>query len=152
MKPRFRHPDNYDLHPSLEETRKQGKQIYRAMLEKVDPLAFWSGENWLEFGNDFFTDLGSTPAFVQGIPMFSKDRYEISYIFHDFICQHGYVWTSDGKKIYMTRAEADTLLAKLVEAEGALKGWAGSKWIASPIIWAGVRVGAWFGIGSRKKG
>ncbi len=86
------------------------------------------------------TDLGSIPPCLQQFPSLSKDRFLLSYLYHDSACANGGLWMRHpGDETYsfhdMSRLECDQLLCRMVGAEG---GNAAQR----RAIYAGVRIGA----------
>lgn len=148
MKNQFLNPDGYRLAPNTSETIRQGKQVYDYISDDLKPLAYFTGTTKVHPAYRFPTDLGSIPSFLQGMPGFSKDSWILSYLFHDSNCLQGGLWC--GKVfIGMTREEADRLLYAMIAAEAALKGRKVQGAFCRPLIWLGVRIGAFFGIGVR---
>lgn len=148
--PHFINPEGYSLKPNLEETIKQGKQIYRFILDEAFPLAFWDGEKPLQINKKMDTDLGSVPRLLQWIRGFSKDDWEICYLFHDDTCKRGGLW-SDGKFIKIPREEADRRLRLMIPIEAKLKKKQILGFLVKWPIWAGVWIGAKFGVGRPEK-
>ena len=91
-----------------------------------------SGKYWRP-DNHFYTDLGSVPLLLQGIPGLQKDRWIRSYIMHDSCYKHGYLWCM-GEKKELSKGQIDTMLFDMVRAEG---GGAFIAWT----IYLGVRAG-----------
>lgn len=146
MNPCFLNPSGYTLTPNIEETINQKKQIYSCSVSSTAPVMFFDGVRKLEIRGTFDTDLGSVPRILHAIPGLGKDDWEMSYLFHDKICKDGGAWCGD-VFIWFTREQADSLLYMMVKAESSMKDRAVTGIIVRPVIWLGVRIGAFFGVG-----
>lgn len=106
--------------------------LYIFKLDPEQPLQFKLVTGaYVQPDRTFQTDMASIPKILQWIPGLEKDSYLAPY-FHDSAYRHGGIWI-DGKKVELTRKEADELLRDMLRCEGAR--------IASWVYWAGVRMG-----------
>lgn len=129
------------------------KAIYEYQADRLKPLTFVmpSGVS-VRPDSHFKTDMGSIPALIQLFPNMSKDRFLLSFIFHDSCYAHGGLWvlTIAGWEFKrFTRAEADSLLALMIKHEPCPGGV-----VVSRSVWLGVRIGGWVSWGKgdiRKK-
>lgn len=124
--------------------------IYHFELDRVAPLAYVTPETgWLYRPNaSFDSDRGSVPSFASILT--APDTFLVSYYMHDSGCRFGGLWVSkDGGTTWlwmdMTREQMDRLLWHMVRAEGGNQCQADA-------IYAGVRVGAFLGIGGQPTG
>lgn len=115
-------------------------------INKRFPLTFeWSDKSRWTCNWNFPSDLGSIPPPLQSLPRLDADEYPSSYLFHDCGCQHGGLY-HNGVFVELTRKQLDNMLADWwIPAEGGGK-------LSRSIIYFGVRIGAYFGIGGKKNG
>jgi hypothetical protein len=131
----------YDLDPHHWQGGAFGKQIYEFTNNRRNPLTCQFGLTLYRPDHHFFTDLGSIPLWLQTkLPKyFAKDRYPLSYLFHDSAYRHKGVWIfANGVWEFrsVTRKQADELLYEMLLIEGASK-------LNAKLIYTGVRLGGW---------
>lgn len=118
-----------------------GKQIFEFTNNPDNPLTCELRGNLYRPDNHFFTDMGSVPKALQLLcpKWFAKDRYPLSYIYHDSAYRHGGHWVAapgNWHFIPMTRKQVDNVLREMIILEGG--GRANAR-----TIWLGVRAGGW---------
>lgn len=126
--------------------RKIGNQPYLWLFERalydfritsIQPLTYDDGTRLIRPDAHFVTDMGSIPLFLQ--PIFPKDGFLLSYIFHDSCYKHHGIYVRDPvsdakwRFVTQTRRQADEMLWRMIGVEGGP--------IAKWIVWLGVRVG-----------
>lgn len=116
---------------------------WEVSINKEFPLTFeWSEHSRWTCNYNFKSDLGSIPPPLEALPGLSSSQYPCSYLFHDCGCRHGGLY-HNGIFVDLTRAQLDNMLANWwipAEAGGIL---------SRIVIFTGVRIGSWFGIGGK---
>ena len=117
------------------------KRLYLYEADPKKPLTFHHPDGYLiRPDKKFKTDMGSVPLFLQWIcsPLFAKDRWLRSYLFHDSAYCHKGLWFAkhDPNKFEfckISRKEADGLLKLMIKSQGGN--------LSSPAVRLGVRIG-----------
>jgi hypothetical protein len=141
-------PHGFDLDPAYQEKYLLffPKMIYEYEADVKHPLTFVHPDGrQFRPDNHFFTDMGSVPRVLQ--ILVPKDRFLLGFILHDSCYRFKGLWVSgnNGKSFLFTellRAEADELL-RLMAIYDPCPG----NWLTSSAVWAGVRIGGWYGWG-----
>lgn len=147
MKARFINKEGYSL--VKDEHASNGKIVYRFKLDEVTPLTYYCGSWFWQPNKKYLTDMGSIPVALQVFPQLHKDRYLLSYMFHDSGYAFKGLYSSgrhDGQFTFFpkTRAEIDEMLFDMLQAEGAT-------WLVRWTIYLGVRAGGWVAFGKGDK-
>lgn len=126
------------------------KAIYRYKSDEDNPLTLlFTDGKYYRPNKNFETDMGSVPRVLQFfIP---KDRFLLSFIFHDSIYKEGGIWVSDtydGPYVFkkLSRSKGDSMLKVMTTLEPSPAGV-----VASSCVWFGVTVGGHFGYHPSKK-
>lgn len=123
------------------------KAIYEFTLDPDDPLTYtFPDGRRLRPDRHCETDMGSTPHLLR--LFFPKDRFLLSYIFHDSAYRHGGLFMAKPTScifefVEMTRKQKDLFLLYAMRAEG---GWPWDRYF----IWSQVRI--WGGLKNSKDG
>jgi hypothetical protein len=124
------------------------KAVYDFRLSVVHPLTYDDGTRLIQPDRHFVTDMGSVPLMLQ--PLIPKDRFLLSYIFHDSCYKHHGYWARskhDGARwgfVPCQREDADLMLREMAHSEGGCV----SNWV----VWLGVRLGGCLSWGSPGQG
>jgi hypothetical protein len=146
---RFINKEGYGL--VKDEHASNGSTIYRFKLDEAAPLTYYCGSWFWQPNRKYLTDMGSIPDGLQIFPQLHKDRYLLSYMFHD--CGYAFKGLHSCERVDgcykftpLTRAQVDEMLFDMLQAEGAT-------WLVRWTIYLGVRAGGWvgWGKGDRKK-
>ena len=118
-----------------------GKELYEFTNDDADPLTCELGGSLFRPDHHYITDLGSVPKTLQYLcpKWFAKDRYPVSYLFHDSAYKRGAVWMGvpgGWKEMKLTRKAVDVMLRDMIILEGGGRANAQA-------IYAGVRLGGW---------
>ena len=129
----------YSLDPHHWEGGFWGKQIFEFTNNPTNPLTCELKGTMYRPDNHFFSDLGSVPKSLQTLlpKWFAKDRYPLSYLYHDSGYKHGGHWVAapgDWHFIKMTRKQVDNILREMIILEGGGKANARTIWLG---VWAG---------------
>jgi len=120
----FINPYGYDLvKVGSARTLLGRKAIYQLRLHPTDPLTYVDRVGLKYQPNQSYeTDMGSVPWALRWLC--DKDKYLLSFLFHDSAWEHGAVWACspdvDGpyQPMPMTRKESNVMLAEMVRIEG----------------------------------
>jgi len=126
LKAYFENPQGYDCPKLYEGKNSIGElsAIYDFTLDPVAPITWHDGLGGRYQPNKHYsTDYGSIPKWLQ--PWIPKDRYLMSFLFHDSACEHEGMWyAAPGETVFvfveMSRKEANAMLREMVLVEGAL--------------------------------
>ena len=146
MKRGFINPEGYTKRKSVELSAKRRKAIYKVELDEANPLTYYDGVYFWQPDRLLYSDMGSTPRLLHIFKAFQKDRFLLSYIFHDSAYTFKGLYRSDLSARFgyelcaLSRAQADGMLYDMVLAEG---GWR----ITAAAIHQGCRLGGWRGWG-----
>lgn len=98
--------------------------VYHVTMDKLTPLTLVQPDGTMvRIGPEFDCDDGSIPPFLQSIPGLSSNRFEWSYLFHNFACKYGGLFFRDHIETEflfrrMTRPDVDLMLYNGIGAEG----------------------------------
>ena len=131
------------------------RTTYRVTIAKEKPFCFedyYLGK--LTAGYVYESDLASIPPLVDRI--WAPSAFRLSGVLHDYGCKHGGLWkiNENGTHTFikLTRKQMDELIERMAGAECALNKFGKVyTWITEHCIYAGVRIGAFFGIGKPAK-
>jgi hypothetical protein len=144
MKPTFEHPEAFHAEVTDRQVRSFLflRDVYRVRIGEGFALQDSRGRRLRPVTKEYDSDAASIPHPLDWlIPAFNVLRYKRSSMgIHDPACGEGSLelWDEEHqawKVIFVTRKQADALLAEALEAEGA---WRATRWS----YWAGVRAGA----------
>lgn len=142
-------PDGFVLQPSEELSRQEGKPMFYCISHKQKPVSLLTDKGILTLDRTFATDGLSTPAFLHAIPGMNTTDWPVSSAFHDCCCKEGGLYL-DGVFVDIPRSDADLLIRDIVPVEGRDRGKIFLGIVCSPLIYIGVRIGAFLGIGVPK--
>jgi len=98
------------------------KAVYQAVMDKEHPLTYHDADGRrIRTQGVFKTDMGSTPIVTRHF--FPKDRYLVSYLFHDDAWRSGGLFVAEaGEDEFnfqaISRTQANKLLGLMIKAEG----------------------------------
>jgi len=129
------------------------KTLHHCRLPERNPITFVdSSGNCYRMGHELthtpmLTDLGSIPVLLRW--RYPHDLYERSYLFHDYACERGGLFTFKHNELGMagwhwteiTRRRADELLREMILAEQDIVS--GGRRLDAQIIYLAVRAWAW---------
>jgi len=120
----FDNPQGYAIH-KLKDQPYLGvlsKAVYQCVINFAHPLTYHDAKGRRYKTQPVFkTDMGSTPIITRHF--FPKDRYLVSYLFHDDAWRSGGLFVAQpGEDDYtferITRTQANKLLGTMIMAEG----------------------------------
>ena len=126
MKPHLENVQGYTLVKTGDKSNALGERAaeYLFTLDLVNPLTFHDGKGGKYQPNrKYKSDMGTIPKLLQRIV--AKDKYLLSFLFHDSCWEHGGVWyCAPGYETYafvkMNRTTSNRLLKDMVLVEGKL--------------------------------
>ena len=98
------------------------KAQYQCVMDREHPLTYHHADGRrFQTQPVFKTDMGSTPIIMRHL--FPKDRYLVSYLFHDDAWRSGGLFVAEAGIDHfafevMSRTEANKLLRTMIKAEG----------------------------------
>ena len=128
--------------------------IYNVKMDALRPLYFLDRKGRrLTPRRKYESDLASIPPPFDRV--WSPSEFRLSGIIHDDCCKNGglYQILDDGNQVFvsMTRKEADELIEDMAQVECNLLGKGNFyQWITKHCIYFGVRIGAFFGVGTQR--